>query len=261
VDVDATRAEHFMHCIGRAGSKYGLSFNWRKLEILPVRCDAKIAKPDGSYIIEKDRLVYLGSLLSSDGLAGPELNRRLGAAKAEFHTLSKVWSHAKLDTTKKLQIFEACVLSKLLYCLHTTWLNVAERRKLDAFQAKCLRSIVGIPHSYISRVSNNTVLEKAGCRKLSSALLKRQLFYMTSIARKPDDDVLRECLFQPSSFQLKQFPGKRKRGRPRACWATEVFKHAVAVAGSQDSLAVFWQNTAAARAAWRTAVQQYCDCL
>ncbi|CAE8640176.1 unnamed protein product [Polarella glacialis] len=57
VDVDAARAEQFMHCIGRAGSMYGFFFNWRKLEILSVRCEAKIAKPDGSYIAEKDRLV------------------------------------------------------------------------------------------------------------------------------------------------------------------------------------------------------------
>jgi len=91
--------------------------------------------------------------------------------------------------------------------------------------------------------------------------LKRQLFYMASIARKPDDDVLRECLFEPSSFQLKQFSGKRKRGRLRACWANEVFKHAAAIAGSPDSLGVSWQNTAVAQAAWQRAVQQYCASL
>ncbi|CAE8602910.1 unnamed protein product [Polarella glacialis] len=99
----------------------------------------------------------------------------------------------------------------------------------------------------------------ARCPKLSGILLKRRLFYMAAIPRKPDDDVLRESLFEPSSFKLKQFSGKHKRGRPRVCWANEVFKHAVAVAGSQDSLGVSWQDTAAAQAAWQMAVQQHCE--
>ncbi len=36
VDVERTRAQQFMTCIGRAGANYGLTFNGRKLEILPI---------------------------------------------------------------------------------------------------------------------------------------------------------------------------------------------------------------------------------
>jgi hypothetical protein len=261
VDVDSSRAELFMNCIGRAGSHYGLSFNWRKLEVLPVRCEAKICKPDGAYVPEKSSLVYLGSLLSSDGLAGSELNRRLGAASSEFKTLSRIWSHAKLSVEKKLRIFDACVLSKLLYCLHTTWLNVAERSKLDAFHVRCLRKIVGVAHSYVSRISNQIVLERAGRGKLSAVLLQRQLELMANIARKSDDDVLRSILFENSTCHLKQLAGKRRRGRPRAVWASEVFKHALLVAGSHEALDAYWQNTVVAHSIWQAAVQQYCSSL
>lgn len=37
----------------------------------------------------KDSLVYLGSLLDAAGNVGAEMNRRLGAARAEFKQLSQ----------------------------------------------------------------------------------------------------------------------------------------------------------------------------
>ena len=70
-------------------------------------------------MVSKESLLYLGSFLCDNGSIGPELNRRLGAARAEFETLCRVWNHAVLPKEEKIRIFEACVLSKLLYCLHT----------------------------------------------------------------------------------------------------------------------------------------------
>ena len=102
----------------------------------------------------------------------------MGAARAEFKTLERVWSHSTLPRHKKLQIFEACVLSKLLYCLHTVWLNKQELAKIDALQARCLRRIMGIQHSYFSRVSNQAVLAEAQAQRLSIVLLKRQLLLL-----------------------------------------------------------------------------------
>ena len=63
--------------------------------------------------------------------------------------LAKDWRHSTLHPPQKIRIFQACVVSKLLYCLHTMWLNKAELRKIDGFQAKCLRSILHIPPPYI----------------------------------------------------------------------------------------------------------------
>ena len=182
-------AARYMHSIQRAGDNYGLSFNWARLEVLPVRCEAAILKPDGTPIVEKDSIVYLGSVICKDGTLGPELARRLGAARSEFDKLSRVWSRSALGIDKQLRIFETCVLSRLTYCLHTAYLNKRECQRLDAFQAGCLRKILGIPHSYISRVTNQCVLEKPSVSKLSSTLLKRQLTFLGHVAKRPDDPV------------------------------------------------------------------------
>ena len=138
--VNNEDAEIYMQCIEQAGRMYGLQLNWNKLEVLPVRCEARIKKPNGDYVVSKESLLYLGSFLCDNGSIGPELNRRLGAARAEFQTLCRVWNHAVLPKAEKIRIFEACVLSKLLYCLHTAWLNKAELRRLNAFQSSTSRT-------------------------------------------------------------------------------------------------------------------------
>ena len=56
------------------------------------------------------------------------------------------------------------------------WLNRAELRKIDGFQAKCLRSILRIPLPYIGRILNATVLQRSRCKQLSTFLKLRQCF-------------------------------------------------------------------------------------
>ena len=70
--------------------------------------------------------------------------------------------------------------SKLLYCLHTAWLNKAFFRRLDGFQARCMRKIRGIPHSYLSRVSNVEVLKQAAAKPYSEISTHEQLLLITN---------------------------------------------------------------------------------
>ena len=105
---------------------------------------------------------YLGTVLHADGSQDHEINRRIGCAKADFIALSKLWRHSACTWPKKLRIFSATIEAKLLYSLSSVCLTVAQQRKLDGFQNRCIRSIVGIKPAFLSRVSNAAVLEKAG---------------------------------------------------------------------------------------------------
>jgi len=53
----AEDAEAYMRAVAVAGANYGLQYNWKKLEALPVRCEACIPKPDGTDIAQKDSIV------------------------------------------------------------------------------------------------------------------------------------------------------------------------------------------------------------
>ena len=43
-------AEIYMQCIEQAGRMYGLQLN--KLEVLPVRCEARVRTPNGELVVE-----------------------------------------------------------------------------------------------------------------------------------------------------------------------------------------------------------------
>ena len=135
--------------------------------------------------------------------SGSEMSRRIGAARGELDKLGRVWKHCKIRMSRKLQIFEACVMSKLLYNLHSLCLNTAEIRRLDAFHIKCLRRILKIPPSFYSRVSNAMVLERAHAKAASALLLERQLSWMGCLATHPDEHVLRQSIFQSGQQRLK----------------------------------------------------------
>ena len=129
--------------------------------------------PTGEQIPNKERIKYLGCLLSSDGKIGTELNNRLGMAQADFKTLDKVWAHTVINRHRKSEIFEACILSKPLYGLNTAWLSQAESNKVDAFHVKCLRHIAKIQHSCYSHVSNQSARDTFGVQALSVTLLEQ----------------------------------------------------------------------------------------
>ena len=150
-------------------------------------------------------------------------------------------------------------MSKLLYSLHVAWLSTAARRRLDGFQARCLRKILGIQHSMISRVTNVEVLSRAGVRKASVMLLERQLRLFGRIALCSELQTLRDCLLRPGSLSLKSDDYLRRVGRPRHYWPTMVRAYAVRAAGSEAELEILLSPSAIAQADWNATVKTYCQ--
>lgn len=185
LSIDSQHLQEYMTCVREIGSEYGLAFNWKKTELLDAGHGGSVHKPDGELLRGKQSILYLGSLLSADGHIVSKLIRRIGLAEQVFKELSKVWNHTNTTRRRKLEVFQACVVSKSMHSLHTAWLNKAERQCLDAFQARCLRRILKIPPSYVSRVSNETVLSIAGGCPLSHTLLQSQLLFYGHVAREP----------------------------------------------------------------------------
>lgn len=111
-----------------------------------------------------------------------------------MRNLHRIWSHASLSRARNPgDLRRLCC--KLMYGLHVAWLNSAKLRRLDGLQARALRKITGIKHSFMSRVSNAEILQQAQRRPLSRVPLERQLLHFGRIiARLPDEDVLRQCL-------------------------------------------------------------------
>ena len=140
-----------MQIVATEGAKYGLRLNNNE---------------DGAPIKSKASLKYLGALLQKTGRIDSEIGAKIGTAKSEFRSLVQIWNHANICIRRKIQLYKSLVLSRLLYGLQTLWLSKHLRQRIDGFHCMCLRQILGIPHSYISRIPNADVLKKAQERPL-----------------------------------------------------------------------------------------------
>ena len=212
IDTDARRAQLYMDCIRAGGEEYGLSSNWKKLECLAVRRGGKVHKADGAAVTPKASMKYLGSLLTETGRIGTELYQRLGAATSVFNELERVWKHASITRHRKIEIFNACVVTKLTYGLESACLNKLECRRLDAYQNRCLRKICKVGPSYYSRVSNEEVLRLSGQTPLSHRLLMQQLHLYGRIARLPNEDPVRKSVLNTGDIQPKTAQFRRRQG-------------------------------------------------
>ena len=206
------------------GSKYGLELNWDKTMVIRIHSTGELYRPDGIALKAVQQITYLGGLISSDMSARLELTRRLGEAGRVFKSLSACWSHSNICRRRKFELYVACVISKLLYNLETLWLLKADLSRLDAFHIKCLRRICNIPPSFISRVSNDTVLAISGQIKCSVLLHNRQMHLYKKIARLPNDALIRKLVCELDSNCPKRWLYNRKRGRPKLQWARSVYQ-------------------------------------
>ena len=178
----------------------------------------------------------LGSYLDASAAAGPEICKRLGEAKGQFEKLPKVWQHSTLRTQLKIRIFQGCVVSKLLHCPHTMWLNKADVRKIDGFPAKSPRSILRLLPPYINCNSNATVLQRGRCKRLSAILKLRQVPLFQSIATVPDDDLRRICIFEPNKFTLQSLSAPRKGAPQTNLGFRNVYRMAAEIARGPNML-------------------------
>ena len=131
-------------------------------------------------------------------------------------------------------IFDACVVSKILYGLESLFLLQADRTKLDGFYAKCLRKISGIQHSMISRVSNKEVLQSFPTTPLSEQLLARQVRLYGKLVAESPSSLIRQVSLGPHGCRPKTWSSKRRVGRPRLQWTHCVYAVALAVAGGSE---------------------------
>ena len=243
--------QRLLDAISRTGAAYGMELHWKKFQLLQIRSGYDIKTPNGESIEATKTLAYLGSTIREDGTIKQEICRRLGAAWADFSKLARLWKHASLTRSRKVQVFQSLVTSRILYGLSSAWINISETRRIDGFQVRCLRQILGIKPSYWSRVSNATVLQQAGQPAYSKQLLRQQLLLYGQVARAPDGDPLKSCTFCPGSLRPATDRYVRRVGRPRNEWASMLQKEALKLTNGHLEKTILCKST------WERMVQHH----
>ena len=86
----------------------------------------------GNTIDNVDEFCYLGSIIQDDSSCDKDIRARLGKGNGVLGRLTKIWRDYELSIFTKIRLYEALVLSTLLYGAETWPMSVINTKKLEA---------------------------------------------------------------------------------------------------------------------------------
>ena len=246
-----------LHAVEKEAKRYGLTLNMSKTALLRLGIAKKRPTPnlrslDGSRVKEKDIDYTLGFPLGARGTNKRMVGERISAMTLAMNQYKLIWT-SKMSTKKKIEKYQSLVLSKATWGLHLLALGKTEFKKLEYYHIRCLRRILGIKASYISRVSNDDVLKKANFPCFRSFVRLRQFQLLGHVLRLTQDDPDFRVCFQVGTLcdPCLPVPFKRRKGRPRARWAEVLISDFIEQYPNQSRQDIY--HLAQDRSRWRAA--------
>ena len=192
----------------------GLRINKKKSEVMTLNVpNPEGIQVDGQDLPITDEFTYLGSTVRNDGGTGKDIKNRLGKARNSFIMLNNIWRSQQYGLRTKMKIYNACILSTLLYGSECWRMTESDLQKISTFHTKNLRRILRI--FWPQRISNEDLLQQCGQESMEAILLKRRWKWIGHTLRREPDHISRVALHWTPE-------GKRKRGRPKNTWRRTV---------------------------------------
>jgi hypothetical protein len=232
-----------------ACSDFGVTISIPKTKVMSFGLRvAPSIQVNGSTLEVVDQFCYLGSTVSSKPSLEAEINKRIGKAATTFGNLQdRAWSNKNLTTRTKVRIYEACVLSILLYGCESWPTYSHQERRLNTFHLRCLRKIVGV--SWEDKVPDVRILEMCHSTNLTTIIRKRRLRW-TGYVHRMDESRFPKCVLYG---QLST--GKRSVGRPRLRYKDSVKRDLIDFGIPTD----IWEHEAVDRGVWRSSLHAGVD--
>ncbi len=168
--------------LSHACKEYGLTISLKKTNVMVQDVDSPPTITIDGYKLEVvENFTYLGSTISSSLSIDVEVNGRIAKAAAVMARLNqRVWNNLNLTEKTKLRVYQACVLSTLLYSSEAATYTSHER-KLNSFRLRCLRRILRI--QWQDKVPNTEVQERASMNSMFTILSERRLLWLGHVRR------------------------------------------------------------------------------
>lgn len=192
-----------------------------------------------------DQFPHLGSILSSDAKCDKDIENRIRLAHIAFGKLNnRVFNNKGLALQTKIHVYQAIVVSTLLYACETWVLYRKDLKKLERFHQSKLRFIMNV--KWEDRITNNTILSRAKSNSIESIILKHRLRWVGHLARMDDNRLPRQILYS----ELEE--GKRPKGAPKRRYKDQLKTSLKQV----DIDIMSWENDAKDRSNWRTLIHE-----
>ena len=168
--------------------------------------------------------------MNEKGNPNTEVQKRIGECTGILNKLGVFWKHGDCSFRTKLQVYDAVVRAKLMYGLETVALNKTSLNKLNAFQMRGLRRILGMKSTFVDRSATNAKVMEMANQKLSTSKGKaktvkvlsefhrdRRVTLLAKILALGRDDQGALATLDPDTLEPHDH-GKRRVGRPRSEW-------------------------------------------
>ena len=197
--------DHF----SQACKDFGLIISLKKTNIL---CQDILAPP---FITINDyelavihQFTYLGSTITNNLSLDPEINKMIrNAATTLAHPTSRVWTNPKLTMKTKMAVYNACILSTLLYGSKTWTTYAHQEKRLNTFHLRSLRCILGI--SWQDKVTSTDILSCAGLPTMYTLLRQHWLCWLGHVCCMEDGQIPKDVLYG------ELISGQRSTGHPQ----------------------------------------------
>ena len=184
--------QDLINCFSEACSVFGLTISIKKTNVLGQNVSPAPSISIGDSSLEE--CTYLGSVISSSLNLDLELNGRIGKASSIMGRLSRrVGENTKLTTNTKIAVYQACVLSTLMYGSECWTLHSRQEQRLNSFHLRCIRRILGI--SWQQNITNDEVFKRVGIPSMFSILGKRRIRWLCHVARMEDGRKPKDILY------------------------------------------------------------------
>ena len=187
--------QRMINSFSQASKDFGLTISLKKTNIMAQ--DTAIAPTihiDNYNLEVVSEFTYLGSTMSSNLSLEPELSRRIGKASAVMSRLSKhVWENKKLTLSTKMKVYQACILSTLLYGSETWPTYSVQEQRLNSVFQRHLRKIMNV--TWKDHVLNHDILAKGKISSLHALISQKRLRWLGHVIRMEDGRIPKDMLY------------------------------------------------------------------
>ena len=192
--ISATRpgAERAVLAYQAASTSFGLTVSIAKTKHMTVGREATESDKApiivvGGEIEAVEEFPYLGSVISTSGTIDADVEARIAKASRAFGALCKpVFLDKNLTLHTKRIVYNACVLSVLLYGSECWTPLRRHTRKLNTFHQQNIRRIMGTSNleQWTKRITMAEIRRRWGnCEPVSGKVIKRRLQWLGHLAR------------------------------------------------------------------------------
>ena len=212
-DEDIEKLRSFLPQVREVLAEWNLQVNESKTEFCTVDlAHQKDTDSNGQPLVNNEpwrKCKSLGSLLCTE----KDIQRRRILAESAFKKFEKIWlSGKKISLERKLRLYDAQVVSVLLYNSNSWSPTKATLNKIDSLHRRHLRAILNIKGWPNGQISNKTLYARCPVEKLSERIEKQRWNMFGHILRSNENTPAQlALLFAVESDEL--FKGRL--GRPR----------------------------------------------